>query len=92
MQTPEPLQVLQPDSPVPRKRPVPLQVLQRPEPPQGEQTELPEAVPPSELTPPVLTQPDNNKRTDKLTRVDRMNATSMVGRGHYSMLLCAYAR
>lgn len=40
MQTPELLQVLHPVSPEPRNRPVPLQVVQRPDPPQEPQTEL----------------------------------------------------
>jgi len=45
MHTPVPLQVLQPDSPDPRNRPVPLQVLHRPEPWQAMQAELREPDP-----------------------------------------------
>lgn len=92
MQTPEPLQVLQLDSPDPRKRPVPLHVLHRPEPRHGEQTELaPDAVPPPSYPPPELAHPDRTRTTDKPTMTARIEVTSTAQQAHSSMLWCLFS-
>lgn len=85
MQVPEPLQVLQLVSPDPRNLPVPLHVLQRPEPRHGEQTELvPDDDPPPSDPPPVLAHPDSRRTTDRPAITARIGITSRMTCTDYS--------